>query len=509
MAEFTTYEIRITDRSRSLRAAQLIASYTGIPFARIQDELLTPPFQMPRSLPLSRAATIKRELENCGCQVELKKVITEVVTAEEMELEEQDPLEHSAPEESSPEITLSNDSFRVISAHRNRRWLWGLLPLLLISAIIWWLLPAGDSDEVDRDKRHSSAQHLLLNLDQELNSTDRLSDTEQHITAARGLLLRLESLLRGIDDEEMHFLLEREFNHQQQRLDNMILLQRLPEYSRRQVEQEIDRFRALPPVPAITDAQRYPAGTSLAEYFDYELEAFFQRLRFLKIDAELDYGFLNSLQRVETLLPFASSEHATPRWQTLMSRPEIENQRELARQQWYHDPQLECYEHNRELRFVTHATGADSLHLSSAERDTAVAFSNGTTVLPSEWRLAEVQIDDTEIPVPSHHLLPRALTPDYRHPDHAVALLQLLSNGQDEVRFTETATVFLSNARDDSPFRNALEMAWLVFNLSGRELQPLIIAANGHLGIVPTDQMWQYFMTRSQQQVPFWTAFFL
>ena len=509
MPQFTTYEIKITDKSRNLRAAQLIATYTGIPFSRIQDELLTPPFQMPRSLPLSRAASIKRELENCGCKVELKKVITEVLTAEEVELQEEDPLEQPSTEDNSPEITLSSDSFRVIPARKPRRWLWGLLPLLFIAAILWWLLPGGDNNHADETKRHSSAQQLLLTLDQELNSTDQLLDTGQHITAARGLLLRLESLLRGIDDEEKRFLLEREFRHQQQRLDNLVLLQRLPEHSQRQVEQEIARYRELPEVPAFTDVQRFPPGISLAEYFDHELEAFFQHLRFLKIDAELDYVFLNSLQRIETLLPFADSEHATPRWQTLMSRPEIENQRELARRQWYRDPHLECFDQDQLLHFITHTPGAGSLHFASTERDTTVAFSNGTIALPSTWRQAKVQAGDAEIPVPSYQLRPGALTQEYRHPDHAVALLQILSSGQDEVRFTETATVFLSNARDDSPFRNALEMAWLVFNLSGRELQPLIVAANGHLGIVPADRMWQYFMARSQQQVPFWTAFFL
>lgn len=509
MPQFTTYEIKITSRSRSLRAAQLIAKNTGLPFARVQDELLTPPFQMPRSLPLSRAAAIKRELENCGCEVELKKVITEVVTAEEVELQEQDTLEQPATDDDSPEITLSSDSFRVIPSHRNRRWLWGMLPLLFIAVMIWWLLPGDDNNDIDEAKRHSAAQQLLLNLDQELNSTDRLLDTEQHITAARGLLLRLQSMLRGIDDPEKQFLLEREFNHQQQRLDNLILLQRLPEYSRRQVEQEINRYRALPQTPLFTDVQRYEPDISLADCFDHELEAFFQGLRFLKIDAELDNSFLNSLQRVETLLPFASGEHATRRWTTLMSRPEIENQRDLARQQWYHNPQLECIDQTRRINFISHATGAGSLNFSSAERDTLVPFTNGTIALPSSWRQAKVQVADTEIPFSSYHLQPRAQTEEYRHPDHAVALLQLLSNGQDEVRFTPTATVFLSTARDDSPFRNALEMAWLVFNLSGRELQPLIIAADGHLGIVPADRMWQYFLARSQQQVPSWTTFFL
>ncbi|MBL7033973.1 MAG: hypothetical protein ISR91_07490 [Candidatus Delongbacteria bacterium] len=507
MPQFTTYEIRINNLTRSLRAAQLISGYTGIPFARIRRELLSPPFQLPRTLPLARAVSIQRELEKCGCKVELKKIVTEMVSADEMELFEEETAETVTP--APLEITLPSASYRVIPTHRSRWW-WWLLPLILLILFITWMLqPSNEKIEEEAARRHSSAQQLLLSLDVELTSPNLLPEAEQRITAARGLLLRLESLLRGVTDEAQRFLLEREYLRLQERVNNLMLLSELPRPARDWTVGELNSYQQLPTEPLFSELPRRPVDSSIEEYFDFELESFFARLRLLRMDAELDYEFLHALQRVEALLPFAGEQHAGPRLSQLLQRPEIQRQRELAVEQWRMQPQVERIVCGKQLYYVASAPGADTLHFTLELRDTLLTFNSGILALSADWRDASVSLGDTEVQVDTHPLEPAVETPRVILPEHAMALLQTLGGNHDVIRITETATVLLSTANNDSPFRNALELAWLIFNLSGREPQPMLVAANGHLALIPTDRQWRYFLSRHRGEFPFWQALFL
>ncbi len=502
----TTYEIRITALSRNRRAAQLIAEATGLTPDKVQSSLLVPPFQLPESLPLARAVSLQRELEKCGLSVELVKIVTEPVAPDEVDL-----VEEAAAAATPPgEITLGRESYRLVAGGRLwRRWWWTLLLLLLLLVLIWWLPGERDTAAEDAARRHSQAQQLLLTLDKELSSPSLLPEADQRVAAAQGLLMQLESLLHGIGDEEQRFWLQLEQRRQQQRLTNLKRLRDLPERAQQWLQQELADFRRLPHARVSADSLRLPRDSSLPDFFDRELERFLQRVRTLRDDAEFDPAFLRALERIEALRPFAGDEHGGSRLDNLLTRQAIQRQRTLGADRLRHNPTVTRYDNGSQLFHVCSLPAGDSLTFRGDGGDTTLAAGREALVLPLEWEDAGVFHRGARLPQTQHRLLPRLTAPGIARPDYTPALLQLLGEESAAVHYTPHGTVVISTAGDDSPFRRALEMAWLIFNLDGRGPQRLYIAANGHLAIVPTAAQWSYFLTRSHNDLPVWNALFL
>jgi len=485
------YNLFIREAPRTARVIEYLEKITGRTSGGVAFLLENLPALVASDLPLAQAVDIQRNLERMGVLTSLEKIVTEEAllqvippAAENNDSASSADEVHSLPPK---EIVLEEgSSFRVITPGLSRRRLLISAAVILLAAVIalLWFRPGTKPDGYDRQQ--AVIQQLLLQIEGHLASVpEDNAQRDLHMHDLYRRLLQLEAVVRGLPPSQNRSALQAKVKDFQQLYDT---LQKSLHKKRRPVEPQYAKLRRKygDVVFAANTLRRY--NYDLRAMLDQIILDLMEAVRSLRTYTPPDSEFARLWEKVLILEPLLEEPQLFNRLENISKRPAVRNQLAAADSALLAQARIQWLTWKQGTWGSVDLRDGTSLLIHWGQHDTLLQVHHHLLRLPFAVNsIYALDVDGHPIPGTIHQLSDSDF--EASPPDYAGAFLPLETH-------RSLWVVETPESHTDTPFLDALETAYLMFNLRPSQLQPLVIHANGLLKVVPEGDQLRYFLFR-------------